>query len=340
MFLSFALSLSSPVLLGSAQAQEAPPIVGGRTTSDYEQVGLLAICDRNYWYGWYCSGTLIHEDWVATAAHCVEAGLEYKQREGLDTCFALGSNAESNSGIDAVSTVQNMYAHPSYNSNNYSNDVGLLELKTPLRHLDPMAVNDDTIRNSWVGEDITWVGWGVTRQTANDSGVKRTVDVPIYTYDSNIVYTYAEGVNICSGDSGGAAIMEDGGVRELVGVVSFGFNINGGSPDCHLSGAAGGAMRVDKYLSWFEDYVPSFVYADDGNTDTDTDTDTDTQDTDTQDTDTQDTVIDTGDYVDGLPARPEPSFVAGGGCSVQPVRSSGASAWLLLGLAGLLRRRK
>jgi len=236
-----------------------------------------------------------------------------------------------------------MYMHPSYNPSTTANDVGLLELNTPLRHLDPMAVNDDSVRNSWVGEDITWVGWGITRQTANDSGVKRTVDIPIYTYDSNVIYTYAEGVNICSGDSGGAAIMEEGGVRELVGVVSFGFNINGGSPDCHLSGAAGGAMRVDKYLSWFEDYVPSFVYADDDNQDTDTDTDTDTQDTDTQDTDTQDTdtdtVLDTGDLAEGLPARPGASFTAAGGCSVVPSNRGGASAWWLVGLVGLMRRR-
>ncbi len=337
MFLSFALSLASPVLLNSALAQEAPPIVGGQTTSDYDQVGLLAICDRNYWYGWYCSGTLVHEDWVVTAAHCVEAGLDYKQRDGLDTCFALGNNAETNSGISAVSTVQNMYMHPSYNDESYSNDVGLLELKTSLGQLDPMAVNDDSVRNSWVGEDITWVGWGITRQDRDDSGIKRTVDVPIYSYDSNVIYTYAEGVNICSGDSGGAAIMEDGGVRELVGVVSFGFNLNGGNPDCHLSGAAGGAMRVDKYLSWFEDYVPSFVYAEDGNPDTDTQ-DTDTQDTDTQDTET-DTVIDTGEFVGGLPARPESSFVAGGGCAVAPVSGGKSSAWMLLGLVGLLRRR-
>jgi MYXO-CTERM domain-containing protein len=96
-------------------------------------------------------------------------------------------------------------------------------------------------------------------------------------------------------------------------------------------------MRVDRYLDWFEDYVPSFVYADDGNPDTDTE-DTDTQDTDTQDTDT-DPVIDTGEVVGGLPARPDASFEAGGGCSVAPVRRGANSAWVLLGLVGLLRRR-
>ena len=67
------------------------------------------------------------------------------------------------------------------------------------------------------------VGFGITSTTSQDSGTKRTIDMPIYDFDADFVYLYdaAESQNICSGDSGGAALGTFSGGLELVGVNSF-----------------------------------------------------------------------------------------------------------------------
>ena len=55
------------IFLRLAFAQEAPPIVGGTTTYDYEAVGqIFAYSDQQGGFG-FCSGTLIHPQYVVTA---------------------------------------------------------------------------------------------------------------------------------------------------------------------------------------------------------------------------------------------------------------------------------
>ena len=247
----------------AAWAQDPPPpIVGGSTTSSFEQVGALAALDNNGYGAAFCSGTLIDDTWVLTAAHCIEGSeaAEGFRSDGYTIYFVTATNVW-NASYDEWHEVSDMIAHPYYSGSetNIQNDIGLLELRYSLNSITPAILNTSTPSTNW--GDITYVGFGLTGDNnENSMGVRRTVDVPIWNYlpyDQQTLYTYDPSgqTNICSGDSGGAAFRYTSGNYLLAGVNSFGFDINGGYPHCEGAGAAAGSTRVDAYLNWIQQYV-------------------------------------------------------------------------------------
>ena len=127
-------------------------------------------------------------------------------------------------------------------------------------------MNFETDPTAWVSRDITYVGWGDADDTSTDtSGVKRTVDVPLYALSESLIVTHSEdNKNLCYGDSGGAAFLTDEtGQFRLAGVNSFIYSLEGREPTCEGSDTAAGSERVDFYLDWIGEYVELPVLHDD-----------------------------------------------------------------------------
>ena len=100
------------LLLPTVFAQEYPPIVGGQTTDDYKAVGqLFAYSDSQGGFG-FCSATLIHQQYVLTAAHCIAGDAAQSfQNQGFDIYFVSASNvyqALQQGNADAFSMVSSM----------------------------------------------------------------------------------------------------------------------------------------------------------------------------------------------------------------------------------------
>jgi secreted trypsin-like serine protease len=226
-------------------------IVNGERTDDFPEVVALVASFGGWGEMVFCSGTLINELWVLTAAHCVLAVSDYQQY-GADLYIAIGGGDILNGNIDEWIEWRAYYAHPQYNSSTISSDIGLIELREKALAT-PAILNDEAPGASWIDSPFTYVGFGVTGDDRNDGGVKRTADINVSEWSDQILYGLDPDYNLCSGDSGGASFeITDEGL-ELAAVNSFVYSWYDSSSLCE--GGGSGATRVDVFLDWIADYT-------------------------------------------------------------------------------------
>ena len=240
--------------LGWSQGNPPPPIVNGTETDRFIQTGALMYRFNDY-ADVFCSGTLVHKKWVVSAAHCIDALDEYSGY-GAEMLFVLGDSLYSTEGVEDYDVITFWKQHPDYRPNQrLEHDIGVIELENGFEDIEPIALGTQS-PSGWSGQEIFYIGWGITRDNRSDSGKKRMASIEFYDYDEQFVYSIDPSgeQNLCSGDSGGSALrIQPDGSYVLVGVNSFVFGVY---ENAACSGGGSGAARVDSNYEWLKGYIP------------------------------------------------------------------------------------
>ena len=240
-------------------------IVGGTEAVPYSWPWQIVLC-VNSWIGSSCSlecgGSVIDNDWVSTAAHCVDGSEDqpskFKVRAGV---FVHSDNSETG---EQYVTVAKIYKNPHYDHPIYAYDIALIQLATPLNftdHIQPVCIPANDSDVVVAGNKAWMTGWGTTSEEGSIPRKLHQVQIPFtsqdycdQTYngevDDQTMFCAGEepqgGVDTCQGDSGGPAVVQDkNGKWFMYGITSWG-------QGCAERNEPGVYSRVASYCDFME----------------------------------------------------------------------------------------
>jgi secreted trypsin-like serine protease len=240
--------VTTAVATGLAQANADQQIVGGSRASiaDHPYAVYLATEDGFQ----FCGGSLVDDNKVVTAAHCVTG----KQPKDV-TVVAGREDKQSPAGV--VSPTKQIWVHPKYTDVRSGSDIAVLTLTQRLPYATLALPGKDETDLYKAGQPGLILGWGRVAADGQPSRYLLQATVPLVS-DPDCTKAYSAykaaamvcaglqegGTDSCQGDSGGPLIVG----RRLVGITSWG-------EGCALPGKFGVYTRVAAYLAELEDQV-------------------------------------------------------------------------------------
>jgi uncharacterized protein (TIGR03382 family) len=213
-----------------------PAIVNGQNVPEGQYLEVVHLQMGAASGGGNCTGSLIHSEWVLTAGHCF-------RDDTTAITVTFGTNAQASRKVDAARWIIHEGWRPSNITNGtFNSDIALIKLATPVTDLFTMALNEDPITDDWIDTPITFVGFGITRTGASDSGIKRVAAVPLTGYERDRVFAFNGNQSTCQGDSGGPGMVFVGSGYAQISITSYGAVPCGAGRTGH--------MRVDHFLPW------------------------------------------------------------------------------------------
>ncbi|XP_014482236.1 PREDICTED: trypsin-3-like [Dinoponera quadriceps] len=226
-------------------------IVGGQKTSIEEHPHQVSL---RYGNRHVCGGAIISEDWIITAAHCVQYAGSFPRRLVIK---AGSSNLDAEGGT--VVRAKQIVTHENYSHRNGDYDIAVIKLAEPLaysRQIKPISLA--SMANHYASHSTAVVtGWGALRSNGLSTNQLRKVEVPLVSdaecsslYENRTItsrmlcagYTNVGGKDACQGDSGGPLVQ----YGRLIGIVSWGFG-------CADPSYPGVYARIATLRDWIEE---------------------------------------------------------------------------------------
>ncbi|XP_022906936.2 serine protease 30-like [Onthophagus taurus] len=238
-------------------------IVGGRDAQKHEFPWMVSITRRG---GHFCGGTLITNQHVLTAAHCLCTGIGEDTMLPATIKATISQHDLTTSDTAAYEVgVNSISVHPQYSCKKARNDIAIIELASKVQWSDsanPACL--PSFESSRLQETIATVaGWGWTKEHGRKATTLQKANVNIVDketcqswYASQGKKTKIQSGQICAGyeqggidscwaDSGGPLMVHSEGRVVVVGVVSTGIG-------CARPFLPGLYTNVADYVDWIK----------------------------------------------------------------------------------------
>ncbi|XP_058678752.1 coagulation factor X [Ammospiza caudacuta] len=202
----------------------------------------------------FCGGTILNENFVLTAAHCINQSKEIQ--------VVVGEvDREKKEQSESMHTVDKIYVHSKFIVETYDNDIALLKLKEPItfsEYVIPACLPKADFANEVLMTQKSGrvSGFGREFEGGRTSKKLKVLEVPYVNRNTckqstNLAITEnmfcagydTEQKDACQGDSGGPHVTRYKDTYFVTGIVSWG-------EGCARKGKYGVYTKLSRFLRW------------------------------------------------------------------------------------------